>query len=208
MARFFRLRALIIGVAFALAIGVTGDPLKAGPPTEIDSLAGQLLIAEPRLGDSRFRQTVIFMVKHDDSGAFGLIVNRKLGPLPFAQLLATLRTDPDGIKGSVMAHFGGPIEPQRGFILHSADYTKSPLYSVNKQYSITFDSAIVRAIAAGRGPARAILAIGYAGWSAGQLERELKNKDWVIAPASDALLFDSDYATKWTRAYAARYLNI
>jgi putative transcriptional regulator len=208
MARFFRLRAIIIGVAFALTIGVADNSLKAGPPAKNYALAGQLLVAKPGLGDPRFRQTVIFMVKHDDSGAFGLIVNRKLGPLPFAQLLTTLRTAPDGIKGSIIAHFGGPLEPRRGFILHSADYTKSPLYSVNKRYSITFDAAIVRAIAAGRGPARAILAIGYAGWRAGQLERELKNKDWVVAPASDALLFDSDYSTKWARAYAARYLNI
>ena len=198
MAWNFRLRAVIAGVAFA--IGAFGGLSKAAPPAEPRFLTGQLLVAEPGMADPRFRQTVIFMVKHDDSGAFGLIVNKKLGPLPYAELLTNMRADPDGVEGNVMVHYGGPVEPRRGFILHSADYTKSPLFAVNPLYSITFDPDIVRAIASARGPARSILAIGYAGWSAGQLEQELKRKDWVVAPASDDLLFGSAYKTKWTRA--------
>jgi len=172
MAWFCRLRAIIVGVALVFAIGAMDGLSNAAPPAQLRFLTGQLLVAKPGMADPRFHRTVIFMVKHDDSGAFGLIVNKKLGPLPFAELLTTMRADPDGVKGSVTVHFGSPVEPRRGFILHTADYTKSPLFTVNALYSISFDADIVRAMASGRGPARRILAIGYAGWGTGQLERE------------------------------------
>jgi len=158
--------------------------------------------------DPRFRQTVIFMVKHDDGGAFGLVLNRTLRPLSFAELLTGMQADPDGAEGSIMVHYGGPVEPRRGFVLHSADYTKSPIFTVNEAYSVTFNPEILRAMASGHGPARGILMLGYAGWGAGQLEQELERKDWVLAPASDALMFDPNQKNKWKRAYAGRYLNI
>ena len=107
------MRAVIAGVA--LAIGAFGGLSKAAPPAEPRFLTGQLLVAKPGMADPRFRQTVIFMVKHDDSGAFGLIVNKKLGPLPFAELLTNMRADPDGVEGNVMVHYSGPVEPLRGF---------------------------------------------------------------------------------------------
>ena len=201
-------RWLLKLVCGALAVCAATAPLNAAPPTEPQFLTGQLLVAKPGMPDPRFRQTVIFMVKHDDGGAFGLVLNRTLGPLSFADLLTAMQADPDGVEGSVMAHFGGPVEPRRGFILHSADYTKSPLFTVNERYAVSSDPDIVRAIASGRGPAHSILAIGYAGWSAGQLERELARKDWVVAPASDALLFGPNQKSKWKRAYDGRYLNI
>ena len=204
----FRLLRKFVGVALVLAFGAGIVPLQAGPSGEFRSLTGQLLVAKPSMADPRFRQTVIFMARHDDSGAFGLVVNRTLGPLSFAELLTNMKADPDGVEGNIMVHFGGPVEPRRGFILHSADYTKSPLFAVNESYVVTFNSDIIRAIASGHGPARSILAIGYAGWGAGQLERELERKDWVVAPASDALMFGPDHKNKWKRAYDGRYLDI
>ena len=204
----FRLLPKFLAIALAVAVpAATGSP-RAAPPAESHSLAGQLLVAKPGMADPRFRQTVIFLARHDETGVFGLVLNRTLGPLSFAELLTTMRADPDGVEGSIVVHFGGPVEPRRGFILHSADYAKSPLFTVNDSYSVTSDPDILRAMATGHGPARGILAIGYAGWGAGQLERELERKDWVLAPASDDLLFGSDQRDKWKRAYDRRYLDI
>ena len=197
---------LIIGIT--VAAGVAVGALNAAPPAESRFLTGQLLVATPGMADPRFHRTVIFMAKHDENGAFGLVLNRTLGPLDFAELLTNMQADPEGVEGSIMVHFGGPVEPRRGFFLHSTDYAKSPLFNVNAMYSVSFDPDIVRAIASGQGPARSLLAIGYAGWGAGQLERELVRKDWVVAPASDDLLFGPDQKSKWKRAYENRYLNI
>ena len=208
MAWFFRLRSKILGFAAVSAVCAAAVPLAAGPPAEPRFLTGQLLVAGPDIADPRFHRTVIFIAQHNESGAFGLILNKKLGPMPFAELLTAMEAESEGVEGNVMVHFGGPVEPGRGFILHTADYTKTPLFAVNKMYSVTADADIVQAMASGRGPARSILTIGYAGWGAGQLERELKRKDWVVAPASDALLFGPDQKDKWKRAFDNRYQQI
>jgi len=171
-------------------------------------LTGFLLVASPEMADPRFHHAVIFVVKHDDSGALGLIVNRAMGKLHIADVVAGLDGDATGLKGDIEIFYGGPVEPRRAFVLYSNDYSKPPLIPVTKKYSVTINTDILRAIATGKGPGHSILTIGYAGWGKGQLEAELKRRDWFIAPASDDILFDADQDTKWQRAYDRRMVGI
>lgn len=171
-------------------------------------LTGKLLVARPEMPDPRFRETVIFLAKHDDDGAFGLIVNRPLGEIDYANLIENLGIDPAGLEGDIAVLYGGPVDPKRGFVLHSNDYPHPPLIPVNDLYSVTMSADILLAMANGFGPKQSILAIGYAGWSKGQLEQELERKDWVVAPSDVSILFDAKFATKWKRAYDSRFIDI
>ena len=171
-------------------------------------LTGKLLVAKPEMSVPRFRETVIFMARHDETGAFGLIVNRPLGEVPFETVVKNMGADPTGVEGNIPIFYGGPVDPKRGFILHSNDYPHPPLIPVNDRYSITISTDIVLALANGFGPKKSILAIGYAGWSEGQLERELERNDWVIAPSDEKILFDRKFETKWKRAYDLRFIDI
>ena len=179
-----------------------------GAREKAESLTGKLLVARPTMGDPRFRETVIFMARHDESGAFGLIVNRPLGEIDYATIVENIGADPAGLEGTVDLFYGGPVDPKRGFVLHSNDYPHPPLIPVDDRYSVTMSKDILLAMANGFGPKRFILAIGYAGWGSGQLERELARKDWVVAPSDEKILFDRKFETKWKRAYDLRFIEI
>ncbi len=179
------------------------DGTHAGPSAT--GLAGQLLVASPSMPDPRFAKTVIFMVRHDRHGAMGLVINRFIGLESAARLLDgtggpnTGGPDPDG-DAKVRVHYGGPVEPRRGFVVHSSDYAEDDTVAVTDRVSVTAATRILHAIAKGKGPNRGFLAVGYAGWAPGQLEGEIARKDWVVVPADDRLVFDSDQAGKWRRA--------
>ncbi len=172
------------------------------------SLTGKFLVARPEMPDPRFRDTVIFVARHDEDGAFGLIINRPLGEIDYATILGNLGLDAAGLEGKIPLFFGGPVDPQRGFVLHSNDYPHPPLIPVNDRYSITMSTDLILAIANGFGPKQSLLAIGYAGWRAGQLEKELERKDWVLAPSDEKILFDTKFEDKWKRAYDSRFIDI
>ena len=196
-------------LAFVCVVALPGSTLANDPSTAPkNSLTGKLLVAKPDMSDPRFRETVIFVARHDESGAFGLIVNRPLGEVTYATVVKNLGADPTGIEGNVSIFYGGPVDPKRGFILHSNDYPHPPLIPVNDRYSITISTDIILALASGFGPKKSILAIGYAGWSEGQLERELERNDWVVAPSDEKILFDRKFETKWKRAYNLRFIDI
>lgn len=173
-------------------------------------LDGQLLIAMPIMTDRRFARSVIYMCAHSEEGAMGLIVNHRASHISFPDLLARLGivtggTD-DGIPSDILdrqVHVGGPVETGRGFVLHSADYhaTDSTL-TINDDISLTATIDILKAIAAGHGPHQSMLALGYAGWSAGQLETEIQANGWLHCPADMDLLFDPDLESKYVRAMA------
>jgi putative transcriptional regulator len=177
-------------------------------PAPTNSLTGKFLVAKPDMSDPRFRETVIFVARHDETGAFGLIVNRPLGEIEYATVVKNMGADPTGIEGNIAIFYGGPVDPKRGFILHSNDYPHPPLIPVNDRYGITVSTDIILALANGFGPKKSILAIGYAGWSEGQLEREIERNDWVIAPSDESILFDKKFETKWKRAYDQRFIDI
>ncbi len=166
------------------------------------SLAGQLLVAAPGMPDPRFAKTVIFMVRHDRNGAMGLVVNRVIGLGSAARLLegAGIGAEDVDRDATVRVHYGGPVEPRRGFVLHTSDYAEESTVAVTDRVSITAAEHMLHAIAKGKGPNRGFFAVGYAGWAPGQLEGELARKDWVVVPADDSLVFDTNMATKWRRA--------
>ena len=174
------------------------------------SLKGQLLLAMPLMSDKRFAKSVIYLCAHSEEGAMGLIINHRANHISFPDLLERLGIIPkgaeDGISSDILerqVHVGGPVETSRGFVLHSADYyANNSTLAIDPNVSLTASIDILKAIAAGEGPDRAILALGYAGWSAGQLESEIQANGWLHCPSDPELVFDSDLETKYARALA------
>jgi putative transcriptional regulator len=146
------------------------------------------------------------MVRHDENGALGLVVNKTAHSAKFSVLLEAIGADPEDIEGEIQIHYGGPVEPNKGFVLHTTDYEPA-MIRVNDEYGVSMSAEILKAMARGKGPARALLALGYAGWAGGQLEGELKRGSWAVAPADPEILFDGNYETKWDRARKRRYMS-
>lgn len=170
---------------------------------EPDYLTGQLLIAMPAMADPRFARTVIYVCAHSEQGAMGLVVNKPMPQISFTELLEQLEIDAgDEAPDDQVVHFGGPVESGRGFVLHSADFRREGTMVGDEKVALTATIDILRAIAAGEGPSEHFLALGYAGWGAGQLDSEIQANGWLNAPADSAILFDPDLSTKWERAIA------
>lgn len=159
-------------------------------------LSGQMLLAMPGIGDPRFEQAVVAMCAHDEQGALGIGVGQVVDGLGLHGLLAQVNID-FGMAPDVAVHVGGPVEPQRGFVLHGQDWGGQDTLHVGKRWALTGTLDILRAIAAGRGPARFIVALGYAGWSEGQLDEEMTRHGWFATPGTDALVFEQPTAARW-----------
>jgi putative transcriptional regulator len=172
----------------------------AADAPEID-LTGQLLIAMPGMGDPRFDRSVIFLCAHSAEGAMGLVVNHPVADLTFDELLSQLDISPASAGAGVPVHMGGPVEHGRGFVLHSAEYSESEAtLRVGSDFGMTATLDILEDIAQGRGPARTLMALGYAGWGPGQLEGEIARNAWLTCTASSEIVFDTPPADKWERA--------
>jgi putative transcriptional regulator len=202
-------RSLLILVAALLPATVLHAALTA--PTEAPSekpahasLAGQLLVASPAMGDPRFAGTVILMVRHDLTGAMGLVINRPFAARPLAALLEALGEPHPEAKGDVRLFIGGPVQPELAFVLHTPDYRQPDTIDIGGRLALTASRAVLRDIAAGSGPRKSLLAFGYAGWGPNQLEGELAYKAWFTAPADTALVFDEDRDRVWGRAMERR----
>ena len=176
---------------------------------ERGDLDGQFLIAMPGMFDSNFARTVIYICAHSSAGAMGFIINRAQS-ITFADVLLHLQMidETDAIMlPSPTRDFpiqsGGPVENGRGFVLHSDDYLSESSIPVSDDICLTATLDIVRAISAGGGPQRATMLLGYAGWSAGQLENEIANNGWLNCPASEELIFDRGLGDKYDRALAS-----
>jgi putative transcriptional regulator len=163
-------------------------------------LSGQLLLAMPGMNDPRFEKAVIAMCVHDDNGALGIGLGRLVPRIGFHDLLKQLHIEV-GVAPNVPIHLGGPVEPQRGFVLHSLDWGGQGSIQVGDRWVLSGTLDILRAIAEGKGPARWIAALGYAGWGAGQLEEELCRSGWFSTPGSDALLYDCRVDSRWSAAF-------
>jgi putative transcriptional regulator len=185
------------------ATAFTGRLLAQGEP----SLVGRLLVASEALRDPRFARTVVFVVRHDDKGAMGLIVNRPVRDLPLAPLLRKFGLDDRGVTTTVRAHYGGPVELRLGFVLHTAEYARPETERIAGDIALTSEEAVPEVlsdIAHGAGPRQSLFALGYAGWAPGQLEGEIERGSWIAVPADPALVFDPDHTQKWERAMARR----
>ncbi len=165
-------------------------------------LSGQLLVAMPGMKDPRFAKTVIYMCAHSAEGAMGLVVNREMQSLKFPDMLQQLNIDAPDPQREIRVHFGGPVESGRGFVLHSAEYVRDATLVVDSQIALTATVDILKAIARGSGPHHSLLALGYAGWGAGQLDNEMKANGWLHVEADPDLIFNSDLDRKWNRAMA------
>jgi len=163
---------------------------------------GQLLISMPTMPDPRFARTVIYMCAHSAEGALGLVVNKLFEDLSFVELLEQVGIEPDECKQEIAVHSGGPVESGRGFVLHSGEFSEESTLAVDDKIGLTASVEVLRAIAAGQGPRRCLLALGYSGWGPGQLEAEVHENGWLNVPADEQLIFDTDLESKWERAIA------
>jgi putative transcriptional regulator len=177
-------------------------PPQVPPPTT--SLAGQLLIAAPSMGDPRFTQTVVLMARHDKNGAFGIVINRPVGERPLASLLEALGENDAGVEGNVRIFAGGPVQRDLGFVVHSADYHRPDTIDIDGHVAVTSNRDILRDIGRKQGPKKILMAFGYAGWGPGQLEGELALRAWFTAAEDARLIFDEDRDKVWDEAMKRR----
>jgi len=180
------------------------------PPQQGEGfLEGKLLIAMPGMCDPRFEKSVIFMGAHSHEGAMGLIINKPIDGLSFQELMTKfdIGVSPGGTEPRIL--FGGPVQTGRGFVLHTADYTSQDnTLRVTSEICLTATVDVLRAIAEGHGPRKAILALGYAGWGTGQIENEILANGWIHCDADEALVFDTPYNSQWKTALAKIGANI
>jgi len=162
-------------------------------------LAGQMLVAATQMKDPRFERSVIYVVAHNADGAMGLIVNRAAGQTPLRHLLGELGFRTRSTR-PISLHFGGPVEMRRGFLLHSTDRRAASTQLLPDGLALSTGIDMLRQIAEGKAPKQFRFLLGYAGWGAGQLERELARVDWLIAPADPAVIFAKDASSIWKKA--------
>ena len=200
-------RRNLLGVTVTAAIVLSAGALHAALPTDSDtsgrtSYAGQLLIAAPSLQGSPFERGVILVAQHSRDGALGIVINRPVRERPIAELLKAFGADAEGVSGSVGIFLGGPVDPSIGFVLHSAEYSRPDTLDIDGRVALTIGPDALRDIGLGKGPQKCLVAFGYAGWAAAQLEDELAHGVWITMPEDPALVFDDDRAKLWADALA------
>lgn len=164
-------------------------------------LEGKLLIAMPGMADPHFEKSVIFMCAHSSEGAMGIMINKPVSGLSFHDLMEKLDLNVKPETPNFPILYGGPVETGRGFVLHSGDYESSEAtLPVSEDISLTATLDILRAMADGHGPQHAIFALGYAGWTAGQIEDEIRRNGWIHCDCDPELLFDAELDSKWSAA--------
>lgn len=169
-------------------------------------LTDHLLIAMPALADPNFSQAVTYICEHGDDGALGIIVNRP-GDMQLSDILAQMNVHAeDSAIASRPVYQGGPVSPERGFVVHTGDFQWEATLRVSDRISVTSSRDILEAIAAGEGPAEFLVALGYAGWEAGQLDSEMRENAWLSAAADPHILFHTPDEERWQAA--ARLLGI
>lgn len=169
-------------------------------------LTGRFLLAMPGMLDPRFARAVIAMCAHDAGGALGVGVGMTIDGLGLHDLLSQFDIAPDHVPNAPV-HFGGPVEPRRGFVLHSRDWGGQDTLDVAGRWSLSGTIDVLRAIAEGKGPTRWVVSLGYAGWSAGQLDDELARPGWVPVAGDRALLFDTPAEERWKRGFTGEGID-
>ena len=177
--------------------------------SDFPSLCGKFLIAMPGMGDNRFERSVIYICAHSNEGAMGFIINRVMDAptVPeFLKQLEIVSSDEDNILvpelDNTHMHVGGPVEPGRGFVIHTNEFDSQATITVRGRVCLTATLEILRAIATGRGPEKSMIALGYSGWAAGQLEDEITSNGWLTVDSDEAILFDSALDQKYAASLA------
>ncbi len=199
-----------LGILLALLVLLIGSPtIGFADETGRERFAGKLLVADTSMADPRFAQSVIYLVRHDGDGAFGLIVNKPLAKLPLADMLRQLKLEGIDTKAQVDLYFGGPVQRELGFVLHSRDFAATDgTMTVENGYSVSGVRQVLRALSEHKGPEKALFAVGYAGWAPDQLDAELARGDWSVVDADEALIFDMPVADKWPAALDRRSIKL
>ena len=164
-------------------------------------LTGQILISMPNMLDERFYKTVIYICTHSKEGSMGIIINKKIDNDNYPSLLEQLGIDKSLNDKKIFIRYGGPVETGRGLVLHTDDVIQKGSLPIDKGIVLTSTAEIFDDIAKGKGPKTSILAIGYVGWGAGQLEYEIKQNSWVTLPVDSNFVFDDQVSNKWNEAY-------
>jgi len=203
-------RAALLAVGLvAAALGfaaVEPSPLSPAPEdaAPADPPRGNLLIASAQIQDPRFYHAVVLILQHTKDGAFGIIVNHPIATEKITTLLAAAGDDDKTAQGTIPVFSGGPVQPELGFVVHSADYRIADTMAVDGKVAMTASKQALEDIGHAKGPKKCFFAFGYAGWGAGQLEGEIARNDWFTAPEDSALVFDDDRDTVWDKALAKR----
>ena len=201
----WRERLGLLGAAILLPAALLHAPFPApAQAPERTFLAGQLLIATPSISDPRFHQAVILMVRHDQKGALGIVINRPLADRSLASLLGASGDEGTAVTGSVRTFAGGPVQPEIGFVVHSSDYRRADTIDIDGRVAMTSSREILRDIGNKQGPAKSLIAFGYAGWGPGQLEGELAQRFWFTTPMDTTLVFDRERDKVWDDAMKRR----
>ncbi|HEB76962.1 MAG TPA: YqgE/AlgH family protein [Methylothermaceae bacterium] len=171
-------------------------------------LTGQFLIAMPALADPNFAQTVTYICQHNEEGALGIVISRPM-EMRLVEILSTMEIDisREGMD-EIPVYFGGPVQPERGFVLHAPAGDWQGTLVINESIGLTTSRDILEAIAAGEGPEKFLVALGYAGWGSGQLEQEMLDNAWLNVPADPEILFETPPSQRWKAAAARLGVNL
>jgi putative transcriptional regulator len=200
----FCLAAAALGLAAVDPTAPTPDKPSHSAGPLADPPPGSLLIASAQIQDPRFYHAVILILQHDDGGSFGIVINHPIHSAKIATLLAATGDDDSSVDGSITVFSGGPVQPDLGFVVHTADYRRADTLAVDGKVAMTASKEALKDIGHHQGPKKFFFAFGYAGWGAGQLEAEIERKDWFVTPEDPALVFDEDSGKVWDRALAHR----
>lgn len=195
-------------VFFVLMFFVSQITLADGQDGSQSPLVGQLLVASPSMADPRFVEAVILMVRHSSEGALGLVINKPILEIGLDQIAEEFGYVDTVVDESARVHFGGPVEPTRIFVVHSSDYSSVSTIPITDAIRVSVDQRALLDTFDDNGPRQFIVVMGYAGWSVGQLENEIARDDWEIATADRNIILDSDYGTKWRRAFQLRLIEL
>jgi putative transcriptional regulator len=171
-------------------------------------LTNQLLIAMPGMDDPNFASTVTLICEHSAEGALGIVINRPLGVQlsGLFEQLAVSDADPAAANSPVL--LGGPVEPEKGFVLHNSGYDYESSLQISDDIQLTFSRDVLDAMAAGIGPKQSLVALGYAGWQPGQLEEEFRSNAWLSVPAEPSIVFETPFEDRWSAAAESMGVDI
>jgi putative transcriptional regulator len=198
----------VAGLVVVVLLVATAAPEGGATLPAHRSLAGRLLVATDVMGDTRFAKTVIYMVRHSERGALGVIVNLPIAEVPYERVLRTYGLEAPQGSGDVRVHYGGPLEETSTFVLHTPEWAGDGTTVVDGGFALTADPTVLQAMARGAGPRRALFCLGRAGWAPGQLDVELETGAWAVASTDERLLFDEDPKQKWIEAMTRRILEL
>jgi putative transcriptional regulator len=196
----------LFAIFISLVMSVAAARLAAGAAVEFTT--GQLLVATPEMRDPRFAEAVIYIVKHSVDGAMGLVINRPLAKGPIKDLLKGFGIESEQATGEIIIHYGGPVSPDAGYVLHSDDVILDDSEIVKDGIAVSANVQLIEAMGHGNGPRQAVVVLGYAGWAPGQLEGELEGGAWYVVPADKQLIFGKEAEKKWRKALDRRKIPL